>query len=209
MDLAPLIGGFFLAICSRTINNNMDKKNQGQIVEAAGTLFQVKPHMAPQPNGHEFPDDMPKLPESQESEDIAEYEVLRLIDDTPPDPSKPGPKNKKKLVAIEVLGYQVGRGVRQRVVNPDDVYKLAAMGCNDREIARWFDIDENTLRYNFSDVIDKGQMDLKQVLRAAMIKNAVGGNAAVQIFLAKNMLGMSDTPMNSDDKKPLPWNDNE
>jgi hypothetical protein len=103
----------------------------------------------------------------------------------------------------------VGRGVRQRIVNPDDVYKLAAMGCNDREIARWFDVDENTLRYNFSDVIDKGQMDLKQVLRAAMIKNAVGGNAAVQIFLAKNMLQMSDNPMNSDDKKPLPWTDDE
>jgi hypothetical protein len=112
-------------------------------------------------------------------------------------------------VAIEVLGYQVGRGVRRRVVNPDDVYKLAAMGCSDREIARWFDIDENTLRYNFSDVIDKGQGDLKQVLRAAMIKNAVGGNAAVQIFLAKNMLGMSDTPTNTDDKKPLPWTDEE
>jgi hypothetical protein len=141
------------------------------------------------------------------NEDIAEYEVLSLIDDTPPDPSKTGPKNKKKLVAVEVLGYQVGRGVRRRIVNPDDVYKLAAMGCSDREIARWFDVDENTLRYNFSDVIDKGQMDLKQVLRAAMIKNAVGGNAAVQIFLAKNMLGMSDTPVNSEDKKPLPWTD--
>jgi hypothetical protein len=42
-----------------------------------------------------------------------------------------------------------------------------------------------------------------------MLKAAHGGNAAVLIFLAKNMLGMSDTPVNSDDNKPLPWNDNE
>jgi len=28
----------------------------------------------------------------------------------------------------------------------------------------------------------------------------------MQIFLAKNYLGMSDNPVNSDDKQPLPWN---
>ena len=140
-------------------------------------------------------------------DDTPQYDVVSLVEPEPEiDESKTGPRP-KKLVAYEVYGYQVGRGVRRRIVNPDDVYKLAAMGCTDREIARWFDIDENTLRYNFSNVIDKGQMDLKQVLRGAMIKNALGGNAAVQIFLAKNMLGMSDSPNNSDDKKPLPWNE--
>jgi hypothetical protein len=32
-------------------------------------------------------------------------------------------------------------------------------------------------------------------------------NAAVQIFLAKNLLGMSDTGMTGEDKQPLPWTD--
>jgi guanylate kinase len=41
------------------------------------------------------------------------------------------------------------------VVFDVDVYKLAAMGCNDREIAIWFDVDENTLRYNFKDILAK------------------------------------------------------
>jgi hypothetical protein len=50
---------------------------------------------------------------------------------------------------------------------------------------------------------------MKTQLRHAMFKNALGGNAALQIFLAKNMLGMSDTPMNSDDRRPLPWSDEE
>jgi hypothetical protein len=41
-----------------------------------------------------------------------------------------------------------------------------------------------------------------------MLKNACSNmNAAVQIFLAKNILGMADTPVNTEDKKPLPWSD--
>lgn len=124
------------------------------------------------------------------------------------DPSKTGNKP-KQLVAVEVFGYEVGRGRRKRVVVPKDVYELAVIGCNDREIARWFDIDENTLRYNFSDIIEKGREDLKHTLRRAMIKNALNGNAALQIFLAKNILGMSDNPTQSDDKKPLPWTEDE
>jgi hypothetical protein len=122
-------------------------------------------------------------------------------------PSKTGNKP-KQLVAVEVYGYEVGRGRRKRVVVPKDVYELAVIGCNDREIARWFDLDENTLRYNFSDIMEKGREDLKHTLRRAMIKNALSGNAALQIFLAKNMLGMSDNPHNSDNDKILPWNDN-
>ena len=124
------------------------------------------------------------------------------------DPSKTGNKP-KQLVAVEVYGYEVGRGRNKRVVVPQDVYNLAAIGCNDREISRWFDMDENTLRYNFSDIMLKGREDLKHTLRRAMLKNALSGNAALQIFLAKNMLGMSDNPLDSEDNKPLPWNDND
>jgi hypothetical protein len=131
--------------------------------------------------------------------------VIPYIEE-PVNPSKTGNKP-KQLVAVEVYGYEVGRGRRKRVVNPTDVYNLAVIGCNDREIARWFDIAEETLRYNFSDIMEKGREDLKHSLRRAMIKNALNGNAALQIFLAKNMLGMSDTPTNNEENKPLPWVD--
>jgi hypothetical protein len=70
-------------------------------------------------------------------------EVLPYIEE-PVNPSKTGNKP-KQLVAVEVYGYEVGRGRRKRVVVPKDVYELAVIGCNDREIARWFDLDENTL----------------------------------------------------------------
>jgi hypothetical protein len=43
-----------------------------------------------------------------------------------------------------------------------------------------------------------------------MLKNAcVNLNAAVQIFLAKNMLGMSDNGMVNDGSKVLPFTDDE
>lgn len=144
-----------------------------------------------------------KHTENQESAELIPYQEPEV------DPSKTGPKNKKRLVAMEVYGYEVGRGMRKRVVNPEDVYKLAAIGCTDAEIAVWFDIDYNTLRYNFSDILAKGRQDLKTALRTAMIKNAMGGNAALQIFLSKNLLGYSDNPLNTQDNQPLPWQDDE
>ena len=133
-------------------------------------------------------------------------EVIPYEEPPEQDPSKTGPQP-KKLKAIEVYGYEVGRGNRRKIVSPADIYKLAQIGCTDREIAQWFDIDENTLRYNFSAVMAKGRQDLKAALRTAMIKNAMNGNAALQIFLSKNLLGYSDNPQNTEDQKPLPWTD--
>ena len=120
------------------------------------------------------------------------------------DPSKTGNKP-KRLVAMEVYGYEVGRGRNKRIVTPDDVYRLSAIGSTDREIARWFDMDENTLRYNFSDIIAKGREDLSQSLRHAQLKLALSGNATMLIWLGKNLLQQSDTPYSNDDNKPLPW----
>jgi hypothetical protein len=146
------------------------------------------------------------IPASEHSTAV-EYEVIPLEPVEPVDPSKTGNKP-KQLKAIEVYGYEVGRGLRKRVVNPEDIYKLAALGCTDQEIATWFDIKYSTLRYNFSETMAKGRQDLKAALRGAMIHNAIhNNNAALQIFLAKNFLGMSDTPTNGEEHQPLPWRD--
>lgn len=114
----------------------------------------------------------------------------------------------KELVWVEVSGYEVGRGKTKKVVFDQDVYKLAALGCTDKEIATWFDIEYSTLRYNFSEIIAKGREELKHSLRRAMLRNAINNNnAALQIFLAKNMLGMSDNPIDNESNQPLPWDD--
>ena len=169
--------GFFVT----TINKRMDipNDNPASVVDS-GTL-----HLTPPKQEVEYTEVIP-------------YEEEIIASD------KTGPRP-KKLVAVEVHGYEVGRGLKKRVVTPEDVYKLAALGCSDREIATWFDVKEDTLRYNFADIMAKGRQEMKTALRQAMFKNALSGNAALQIFLAKNMLGMSDTPNQSDDKKPLPW----
>jgi hypothetical protein len=138
--------------------------------------------------------------------DTKEYsEVLPYVEQ-PVDPSKTGNKP-KKLVAVEVWGYEVGRGRTKRIVVPKDVYELASIGCTDREIARWFDCDENTLRYNFKDIIEKGREDLKNSLRRAQIKLALSGNAVMLIWLGKNILNQSDNPIDSQANQPLPWTD--
>jgi hypothetical protein len=101
-------------------------------------------------------------------------------------------------------------GRNQVVVPPEEVEDLAAIGCTNTDIANWFGIDDSTLTYNFKQELIKGRENLKISLRRAMLKNAcVNLNAAVQIFLAKNMLGMSDNGMNSDTAKVLPFSDDE
>lgn len=132
-----------------------------------------------------------------------QLEVLPYVEPTV-DPSKTGNKP-KQLRAVEVYGYEIGRGLRKRVVPPRDIYELASIGCTDREIARWFDVDENTLRYNFSDILEKGREDLKHSLRRAQIKSALGGNATMLIWLGKNLLGQSDNPNETEANQPLPW----
>lgn len=129
--------------------------------------------------------------------------------DIPTSKKKTGPKP-KDLVTVEVTGYEVGRGIRKKVVFDQDVFKLAAMGCTNKEIATWFDIDENTLAYNFATIMAKGREQLKQSLRRAMLHNAiVNNNAAVQIFLSKNLLGYSDNPIDSEANQALPWQDDD
>jgi hypothetical protein len=104
-------------------------------------------------------------------------------------------------------GLVIGRGRSQRVVPPDEVYKLATMGCPDREIAEWFGVNEDTLRYNFKSYLTKARAHLKQRLRQAQLRTAIEGNPTMLVWLGKNMLGQSDTPINTDDVKPLPWID--
>ena len=118
------------------------------------------------------------------------------------------PRRNPKWGMVERVGLVVGRGSNKKVVPPDEVYKLASFGCDIQEIADWFQISRETLKYNFQDYINKGKSELNQKLRRAMIQNACqNNNAAVQIFLAKNLLGMSDNGLTSGANEALPWSD--
>ena len=117
---------------------------------------------------------------------------------------KPGPKP-KELTEATYLGIPVGRD--KKVIDPEEVEKLAGIGCKDSEIADWFGIKQDTLRYNFADQLTKGREHLKQSLRRAQLSLALSGNAVMLIWLGKNILGQQDNPTNTEDQKPLPWTD--
>jgi len=120
-------------------------------------------------------------------------------------PKQPTRRQKLKEGVKEVKGFIVGKGETQQVVDPEEVVKLAAIGCTDREIAEWVGITESTLRYNFNSELIKGKGQLIQSLRKAQIRTALEGNPTMLVWLGKNILGQSDSPVNSDDKQPLPW----
>ena len=120
--------------------------------------------------------------------------------------NKPGPKPRDPHpINIETVGKCVGRD--KRPVPSADVFKLAAIGMKDIEIAEWFGIDGNTLRYNFSVELLKGRLTLNQSLRRKQIEVAMGGNPTMLIFLGKNLLGQSDSPLGNQEAQILPWED--
>ena len=114
------------------------------------------------------------------------------------DPNKPRKEGEKT-----VTGVVVGRD--KKVIPPEEVYKLAQIGCKDKEIAEWFGIDSNTLRYNFSVELLKGRETLKHSLRRAQINVALNGNPTMLIFLGKQLLGQSDQPIDTESNQILPW----
>ena len=86
--------------------------------------------------------------------------------------------------------------------------KLAELHCNYKEISYVMEVSVDTLKRRYADIIDKGYAQGKIKLRRAMFRNAVENDHAVmQIFLAKNLLGMSDSRVATDDDVILPWDE--
>ena len=112
---------------------------------------------------------------------------------------------KRRMGKKEVEGIVVGRD--KKVIPPQEVFKLAQIGCKNHEICDWFGIDDSTLNYQFKQELVKGREALKQSLRRAQIELALKGNAVMLIWLGKNILGQQENPLNSEANAPLPWQD--
>jgi len=92
------------------------------------------------------------------------------------------------------------------VLDTEQIEKLASLHCSTRDIAFVMGCHEQTLTNNYQENIDIGRANGRTRLRLAMFNNATQKyNAAVQIFLAKNLLGMSDVPKDEGDDGVLPW----
>jgi hypothetical protein len=134
--------------------------------------------------------------------------MKKNTDTTPQRPTGWGSRGPapKELVSGEITGIRCGW--EGTVIPPDQVYELAVLGLNNREIGNFYNVSDATIARNFVAELQKGREMTKIKLRRAMMRNACElNNAAVQIFLAKAVLGMSET--SSDSQAPLPWIDSD
>ena len=111
------------------------------------------------------------------------------------------------LSVEEGLILTSGGGDEKTVITVEEVEDLASLWCSYKEMAEFFDVNVETFKYNFKKTIAKGRNETKQSLRRAQIKNALGGNTTMQIWLGKNILGQSDSPQDNTGNETLPWSD--
>ena len=76
--------------------------------------------------------------------------------------------------------------------DPDKIQMLASFGCSITEIAKYFRIDESTVRKKYKDELETGRESLKVKLRQLQWDHAARGNTALLIWLGKQYLGQTD-----------------
>ena len=89
------------------------------------------------------------------------------------------------------------------------LYKLANIHCTIKEMVDILGVSEDTLRRrkDLAGIIAKGKSDGKMRLRRKQVEVAMSGNHTMLIWLGKNMLGQSDSPVQEEDINILPWSD--
>ncbi len=85
---------------------------------------------------------------------------------------------------------------------------LLEIQCTITECAYVLGVSTDTLKRNYEDVIHQGKTLGKVALRRAQWRNAVEkNNVTMQIWLGKQVLGQSDSPLEEDAGTILPWSD--
>ena len=93
-------------------------------------------------------------------------------------------------------------------VDKDVLRNLCEIQCTIKEIAYVLGVSVDTLNRNYRDVIDEGKSQGKIALRRAQWRNAMEkNNVTMQIWLGKNVLNQTDTPLDEESGTILPWTD--
>lgn len=83
-------------------------------------------------------------------------------------------------------------GPKPKAVNADHVRSLAAIHCTLAEIAAVCGVSVDTLQRRFAKEIEIGRATGRSSLRRVQWKAAEAGNATMQIWLGKQILGQKD-----------------
>lgn len=84
-------------------------------------------------------------------------------------------------------------------INPEQVQKLAAIGCTDKEIGEIVGCSHDTLTRRFKEQLVIGRANGKASLRRKQWEIALGGNVSMLIWLGKQVLGQSDKQTTSNE----------
>ena len=82
----------------------------------------------------------------------------------------------------------------RKPINPEQVFKLACIGCTQAEIGTILGCSVATLNRRYADPIKRGYANLTSSLRRAQFTLATGGNATMQIWLGKQLLHQRNEP---------------
>ena len=97
----------------------------------------------------------------------------------------------------------------RKEIDEELLYKLAVIHCTMSEMVDIIGVSEDTLKRRYAGIIAKGKAEGKQRLRRKQVEVAMSGNAVMLIWLGKNLLGQSDSPVQDEDKSILPWSDDD
>ena len=81
---------------------------------------------------------------------------------------------------------------KARDVDPEQVSKLARIGCTQDEIASIVGLSKPTLRKHFAREMSEGLDNFRMSLRRLQAKKASEGNVAMLIWLGKQYLGQRE-----------------
>jgi len=142
----------------------------------------------------------------QESREIEQKEIYLEFPDSETEPYKSQPQ--RKYVNKIIKGIQIGRGDNKQIIEIEQVRRLAMLHCSYNDMAKFFGVKENTFINNFRFEVERCRETTKHRLMEAMLENAIQKhNPAIQIFLAKNWLGLVNDPVAQEGVTPLPWID--
>jgi len=81
---------------------------------------------------------------------------------------------------------------RKLDINPEQVQKLSAIGCTDKEISDIVGCSHDTLTRRFKEELIAGRATGKASLRRKQWEVALSGNVTMLIWLGKQQLGQTD-----------------
>lgn len=151
--------------------------------------------------GHTTQDLSQKKPDSSPDENMSPPSsttdvITPIVVD--PDPV-PNPGGRPKI-ELDDKDWKFLETVCQYYIPLEEAADL--IGCSDTTLKRR--IKERYPGLSFEQYRRKCMAKTKHNLRAAQIRTALNGNAALQIWLGKNMLGQSDNPDNNKvDDRPI------